>query len=179
MKDSIVSKILKSFDIPELIYQWDIDNLNDEFFLAALKESIPDILGFVRSRRHLIFEEDDDTLLVSRIAVFILRYMLAKDYTKVGYVTPAKLATLKAESWEGSEEYKRFQGMDLVVLDKVFLAELDKFKLGTLWEFFESRLLHRRSIIIVADGKFTNFIPPRVKNVLVESEAKRIKRPKC
>jgi hypothetical protein len=179
MKDKVVNKILKSFDIPELVYQWDIADLKDEFFLAALKETIPDVLDFVQKRKHLIFEEDDDSLLVSRISVFILRYMLRKDYTKVGYLTPTKLATLKAESWEGGEEYGRYQKMDLIVLDKVFLVDLDKFKLSTLWEFFEFRLMSRRSTIIVSDVRFTNLIPPRVKSVLSESETKRIKRPKC
>jgi hypothetical protein len=174
-----VDQTLKAMGVPPLVYQWNIGSLEDEHFKNTLFVKIPDILQFVTKRQHLVIEEDEDTLLAARVAVYILRYMLTNDYHNVGYLTPTKLATIKTDSWEGGENYSRFADMDLVIVDRMFPTDLDKFKLNSFWDFFESRLLNKRSTIIVTDNVFSRVIPPKIKSVMRASEIKMIEREKC
>lgn len=179
MEYRTVTKALKAMGVPPLVYGWDISELDDATYKATIINKIPDVLSFVKQRQHLLLVEEVDPLLASRVSVFMLGYMLSKDYTNVGYLTPEKLATLRADSWEGGEEYTRYIQMDFVVIDRVYPTELDKFKLASVMSFFEYRLLNKKSVVLVTDSSFIGILSPRISSAIKASDVKKIERKKC
>ena len=148
MENQEVKKFIKSLGVPRLLWDYSLDDKDDKNS-QAFKKYGEEIKEIIKSGTVFSMKLEND-LYASRLAVYLLKCALKEDFIKVAYVTPMELASMYADSWQGSETYAEFLEKDLVVVDGLTQNNFrDGMKMSVFVGFVTSRLFSNKSCILV------------------------------
>ena len=149
MDDLRVKKYLIAMGVPRSLWDWSIDDAPTHHKKVAI-EIADDIALFMKNGIRAEMKIEKDQVLASRLAVFLLKCALREDYLNVAYITPVRLATLMANSWEGSEEYTLLATKDMVVIDQISRDNFtDGTKVTAFTQLFTARYMNEKSTVYV------------------------------
>lgn len=162
-------KILKSLKVPALFYK--NSTIKPGKVVSTYIENIDSMLKEGRS----IFFNLPDGVESSKLAVLVLRAAIKAGYLKSRYITPEDIAESKAESWEEGNRWHEYETCDLLVIDRIVFSTLDGFKIKTLYDLVERRILNIRSVILVSEEDANSNVPDRIKNLFNHAGLKLLK----
>lgn len=167
------NKMLKSLGVPPLLYEWAIEEAP---FTSGQKvvDYCRDLDNMLKQGKSICFNSTD-SVLNSRLAVYVLQSAIIQGYLKVRYTTPEAIGDSKADSWEGSDLFYELVHADLVVIDRIVFAILDGFREKSMFDLIEKRLLNKKSTLVSSADPIASYLPERIITLFRYAEVKLIK----
>jgi|GEM_PF-3835750 len=163
-------KILRSLGVPALIYKDPPTTANSKI----TDNFIANIDTMLREGKSIFFNLRDG-VEGSKLAAVVLRAAIEEGYLKARYITPENIADSKAESWDSGDKWQEYLDCDLLVIDRIVFTNLDNFKLKSLYDLIEKRLLNQKSTLMVSEEDVKSNVPDRVKNLFNHAEVKLVR----